>query len=316
MNRSGGRGQVHAGDEARRQVTDAGRRRAGRSLLSAMHRDFDRVSPQTGVLDREAFERLTRDDPDAALSLLVDLSGATDAALRSRARLLAARVAVRHARAGIAGRRGVRRMASVRGADGDVDLERTLDGAGTMAALRPEDVVARAWTAPPRAVCLLVDRSGSMQGRQVMIAATAAAALVLAAAGRADAAVIAFSRDALVLQRLGERRPVEALVGDVLSLRGSGTTDLALALRGAAGQLALAPAGADRVALLLSDGLATAGSDPLVAAAGIDRLHVLGTSPDPDAVAAGRALAARGGGHYRPAQSLDALAPAITALLS
>ena len=101
----------------------------------------------------------------------------------------------------------------------------------------------------------------------------------------------------------------------MLALRGAGTTDLALALRTAARELAGAPGGADRVALLLSDALATAGEDPLAAAAGIDRLHVLGTSPAADAVAAGRALAARGGGRYLPATSLESLAPAIAALL-
>ena len=101
--------------------------------------------------------------------------------------------------------------------------------------------------------------------------------------------MIAFAADALVLQRQGEiRAPPSALVDDLLSLRGKGRTDLALALRTAAAELAREPA-AERLAIVLSDCRATAGDDPLHALAGLDRVDVLGTDDDPEAVAAGQA---------------------------
>jgi uncharacterized protein with von Willebrand factor type A (vWA) domain len=42
-----------------------------------------------------------------------------------------------------------------------------------------DELVARRWTAPRRALCLLVDHSGSMTGHAVGLAAMAAAAVVL-----------------------------------------------------------------------------------------------------------------------------------------
>ena len=74
------------------------------------------------------------------------------------------------------------------------------------------------------------------------LAAMAAAAVVLNRSERASTSVIAFAKDALVLQALGETRPPAALVDDLLSLRGKGRTDLALALR-TASDAARAPAG-------------------------------------------------------------------------
>src|SRR6185503_4479800 len=137
-----------------------------------------------------------------------------------------------------------------------------------------------------------IDHSGSMSGHSVALAAIAAAAVVLTRTDRTTTSVIAFAADALVLQAQGEIRRPEAVVDELLSLRGEGRTDLALALRTAAAQLRREPA-SERLAIVLSDCRATTGSDPLAAAAGLDRGHVLGTSDEPDSVAAGRALAAR-----------------------
>lgn len=106
-------------------------------------------------------------------------------------------------------------------------------------------------------------------------------------------------------------RPVGALVADLLALRGAGATDLALALGVAARTLAATDA-QERVTLLLSDCTATTGADPLPAAAALDRLHVLGTDPDP---VPGRALAAAGRGRYAPAGSVADLTGALPALL-
>ncbi len=130
-----------------------------------------------------------------------------------------------------------------------------------------DQLIARRWTAPRRALCLLVDHSGSMRGHAVGLAAMATSAVVLNGAERADSStsVIAFAADALVLQRQGEARPASALVDDLLSLRGKGRTDLALALRTAAKELAREPA-AERLAIVLSDCRATAGDDPLARA--------------------------------------------------
>ena len=156
-----------------------------------------------------------------------------------------------------------------------------------------------------------------MRGHAVGLAAMATSAVVLNGAERADAStsVIAFAADALILQRQGETRPPSALVDDLLSLRGKGRTDLALALRTAAKELARDPA-AERLAIVLSDCRATAGDDPLSALAGLDRVDVLGTDEDPEAVAAGRRLASRARGRYLPAARFRDLQSSLVALLA
>ena len=154
-----------------------------------------------------------------------------------------------------------------------------------------------------------------MQGHAVGLAAMAAAAVVLTRSERVSTSVIAFAADALVLQGQGERRPPAALVDDLLSLRGKGRTDLALALRTAARELAREPA-SERLAIVLSDCRATAGADPLAALSGLDRVDVLGTADDPEAVAAGRRLAARARGRYLPATAFKELETGLLRLLA
>jgi hypothetical protein len=295
-------------------VRERGRRTLARDQLARAHGRLQDVSPAVGRLDERAFHDLLRSDADAAVALIADLSAATDPALRAQARRLAARLFVRAGRHGGGGAtRGYRRLTPGPAGEGDLDLERTLEGAGGRPR-RADELVTRRWTAPRRAICLLVDHSGSMQGHAVGLAAMAAAAVVLNRPDRASCSVVAFAADALVLQRQGEQRPAAALVDDLMSLRGRGRTDVALALRTAARELAGAR-GAERRAIVLSDCRATAGSDPLAATGGLDRVDVLGTSADAAAVAAGRALARRAGGQFHAATRYAELQAALAAVL-
>jgi hypothetical protein len=131
---------------------------------------------------------------------------------------------------------------------------------------------------------------------------------------------VAFSHRPIVLQSQGRRRPPDQLVGELLTLRGLGTTDLERALAAAASQLERA-ASPDRLAVLMSDCLATAGADPLgpdgaASLRGVDRLHVLGTSLDAGSLAAGRALARRGGGRHVVVLRPHEVARAVSSLLA
>jgi magnesium chelatase subunit D len=289
-------------------------RSIGRAEMSLRHPSFTKVSPQVGGLDEDALTRLLDADPDAAAALLADLAVATDRELRAAARRLAGRIFIRLGRAGGPRARGARRLEASRGGEGDLDLEATLDRWPGHGAPAREDLVTRSWTARRRAVCLVVDSSGSMSGLGVAMAAVAAAAVVLAADWLAPG-VIAFSGDVRVLQAQGARRLPEDLVGDLIGLRGHGVTDLAGALRAAAAQLARADGG-ERVAVLLSDCLRTAGADPAGALAGIDRLHVLYPVPAPESGLAAAALARAGGGISQPVGRLADVAPALHRLLS
>jgi magnesium chelatase subunit D len=92
-----------------------------------------------------------------------------------------------------------------------------------------DDLVTRSWRAHRRALCLLIDSSGSMSGLAVGIAALAAASLILAAGGRLAPGVTSFRNDATVLQPQGTHGEPGPLVGDLLAPRGHGVTDLAAA---------------------------------------------------------------------------------------
>ena len=307
-------GPISAPD-TRARVAAAARQTLSREQLAATHQAFASVSPQVGSVDDGALTDEMRRDADAAVALLADMAVATDPALRADARRLAGRLLPPLGRVGKPRRRGTRRLVARAGAtDGDIDIERTLERNGGMPPRRADQLVARQFAAAPRAVCLLVDRSGSMSGHAVALAAVAAAAVVQASSDRLHCGVIAFATETMVLRDPRDEVPSERVVDDLLSLRGHGTTDLARALRAAAAQLEHIPPGG-RTALLMSDCLHTKGADPLGPAGTLDGLHVLGTSTDPESVQAGKALARRAHGRWLPATTLDELARNLQAVL-
>jgi magnesium chelatase subunit D len=327
---SGGQGKADrlpptaAGDSFQRPQSAPARRRdrarssavrtVSRAELAAMYPSFTAVSPTLGQLDEEAFTRALAAGPEDAATLLADLSHATDRELRAAAHRLAARVFFRLGRAAQQPSTGVQRLGAGT-ADGDLDLERTIDRWSGPWPPAADELVTRGWQARRRAVCLLIDASGSMSGLAVAIAAVAGASAVLAAGRRLSPAILVFSHDITVLQAQGTHRPPGELVTELVQLRGHGVTNLAGALRAASAQLATAPA-EERVALLLSDCLPTTGGDPAQALGGISRLHVLCPLPSAESELAAATLARRGNGMSLPLRRLADVAPALTRLLS
>jgi magnesium chelatase subunit D len=290
------------------------RRTRSRAELASQHGAFADVSPTAGAVDEKALADLLAAEPDAAARLLADLTQATDPRLRAAARRLAARVFVQLAAVGQHKSRGVRRLGAGRPGDGDIDLERTISGLSGTWPPGADEIATRDWRARQRSVCLLVDSSGSMSGLSLAIAAIAAAGVILAGDARLEPGVLAFGATVTVLQPRGLRRAPADVIGELLALRGHGTTDLAAALRAAAADLA--GSAGDREVILLSDCLATAGGDPAAALAGIDRLSVLTPLPTPDSAAAGAALARAGGGIWKSVGTLAELGPALTRALA
>jgi Mg-chelatase subunit ChlD len=284
------------GDEARERLDEEQRGSTPRRQLeNAPH--FDDVSPAVGVLDEDAFDSALADDADGALELLGALVGATDRRLAEAARRLAARVVLDLTRSGAPRASGVGRMElrPADRADGDLDLDASLEplqlarAGGTIAPL--EDLRVSAWGKPSTAICLVIDRSGSMNGSRLATAALATAACAWRAG--ADHSVVAFSDDVVVVKSQDVARRPEAVADDVLRLRGMGPTDLAFALRVARDQLARSSA-QRRVTILLSDCRPTTGSDPAAAAVLLDELVVVAPADDAgDAAAFARSVGAR-----------------------
>jgi Mg-chelatase subunit ChlD len=264
------------------------------------HKRFEDVSSQVGMLDQAAFDEAMAEDPDETLEMLADLTGATDQRLRELARRLAGRLVVDLARSGRARQRGVGRMRTEKFCDdgSDLDIDASLEplqmARAGGAAVALNDLKVRAWTRPTTAICLVVDRSGSMGGDRLAAAAVAAAAVAWRAPD--DYSVLAFSNNVIIIKPQGESRGSEAVVDDLLTLRGHGTTDLTLALKAAQTQLMRSNA-KRRLAVLLSDCRPTAGGDPVALARVVDELFVVAPAGDSDE---GQALAAAAGGRFAP----------------
>ncbi|MGK2957005.1 MAG: vWA domain-containing protein [Acidimicrobiales bacterium] len=241
------------------------------------------MSPEVGQLDEDALRDLLDRDPDKALTMLADMAGTTDPVLRRLARQLAGRIMLDVARRGRADQRGIGRLRRARATEGgDLDLDSSIETlADSRATKEPpslDDLYVRKWARPKTALCLVVDRSGSMAGQRLATMAVAAAAIAFRQ-GDDDYSVISFARNAVVVKAQGEHRSVEQVVDDILSLRGHGVTDLSLALQAARRQLERSNA-SHKIAIVLSDGRATAGGDALAQARHLDTVHLLAPTGD------------------------------------
>ena len=242
--------------------------------------EFEQISPDVGELDLDALEQAAAADPDTTLSLLAEMTAATDRDLARQALTIARSLYLDLARRAPARRRGVGTMRSLPYDPdrGDLDIDASLDVLATRrAGVDPSGLRVRGWVRPDTAWCLVVDRSGSMTGAPLATSAIAAAAVALRAPH--EYSVLAFASDVQVVKAHAATVDADQVVADVLALRGSGTTDVAAALREAAAQLAASRAGR-RITVLLSDCRANAPGDAVAAAAGLDELLVVAPAGD------------------------------------
>jgi len=273
------------------------------------------VSPEVGELDEHAVEEAMSDDPDEMLAMLADLTGATDPMLRELARRLAGRLFLDVAKRGPTRPRGTGKLVTQRyrpdGGDLDVDasLDAIVSARASEALVDPDDLRIRAWARPGTAICLLVDRSGSMGGKP--LATNAVAASAVAWRSPDDYSVLTFGKDVVAAKSQDVAKSNEMVVDTVLALRGFGTTDVAGALMAARDQLARSTA-ARKVTVLLSDCRATVDGDAIAAASGLDELVIVAPESD-DAEA--RDLAAALGAKITAVTGPSDAAAALTRVL-
>ena len=254
------------------------------------------------------------DDPDEMLAMLADLTGATDRQLRELARRLAGRLFLDVARRGPSRPRGVGRLRTQRYRPdaGDIDIDASLDAVvaarASGAAVDPDQLFVRGWDTPDTAICLLVDRSGSMGGKPLATNAVAASAVAWRAPN--DYSVLSFGKEVVAVKSQDLVKSNEAVVDAVLALRGHGTTDVAGALMAARDQLARSSAGR-KIVVLLSDCRSTVEGDARAAASGLDVVIV---APDADSEAA-EELAAQTGSPITTVSGPSDVAAALTRVL-
>lgn len=295
-------------------MSESQRKTMSRRELSRNPR-FEQVSPEVGELDEDAVQDGLGDDPDEMMALLADLTAATDPKLRELAKRLAARLFLDVSRRGPVRPRGIGKMVSLPYSPdaGDIDIDASIEAIaeahGGRAAIDPDGLRVRGWAKPGTALCLMVDRSGSMGGKPLATSAVAAAAVAWRAP--ADYSVLAFGKDIVVAKSQDVHKDSERVVNDVLSLRGFGTTDVAGALQVAQLQLLRSRAGR-RIAVLLSDCRATVEGDVLAAAAALEELLII--APEGDSVEAEK-LAASVGARIRCVGGPADVAAALSSLL-
>ena len=257
------------------------------------HNHFEEVSPEVGELNESAIDEGMQSDPDATMALLADLTAATDPKLRELAKKLAGRLMLDVAQRTPLRRRGLGKLVTAKYRDGgDIDLDASTDAfRGTQNAreINIEELRVRTWEKRDTALCLLVDRSGSMGGAPLATSAVAAAAI--ATREPTDYSVLAFSRDVVVAKSQDSYKPGNEVVNSVLTLRGFGTTDIAQALEAAQMQLSRSRA-ARKIVVLLSDCRSNEPGDIDAVARTIEELVVIAPADD-DAEA--RAFALRVG---------------------
>ncbi len=144
-------------------------------------------------------------------------------------------------------------------APGPLALEATVDAyLANSGRLERDDMFIENRSRHRRDYVILVDHSGSMVGRKLMLAATMAAALAqLSAAGRADYAVIAFDDELKEIKPLGVEADVEDVVDVVLRLPEGRATDIGQVLQAAAEASDRLPGATD--VILISDCMPTKG---------------------------------------------------------
>ncbi len=235
-------------------------------------------------MDETALNRALAEAPDDTLAMLADLTGATDPKLRELSRRLAGRLMLDFARGGTDRGRGVGRMTlrPYQPDAGDIDIDASLEAINELRRYGATDIdhlKVRGWTKPSTALCLVVDRSGSMGGRPLANSALATAAV--AHRCPKDYSVVVFGSDVVVVESQDASKSSEQVVNTVLRMRGFGTTNLSEALAAAHQQL-LRSRASRKITVLLSDCRASVIGDVRAAARTLDELVILAPLGDDD----------------------------------
>lgn len=156
---------------------------------------------------------------------------------------------------------------------GELDVEATLGNLVGKAFPEPEDWVVKHREERRHQVVLMVDTSLSMSGENMAIAAVAVAVLALKLKPE-DLSVVVFEDDAEAITRLEVPEVADEVVRRMLDQPVRGYTNIEAALELGAAELERGR-NPRRSGLLITDGVATAGGDPLPLASRFPHLFVL-----------------------------------------
>jgi len=156
----------------------------------------------------------------------------------------------------------------------DVDIDRTTEKIIERGGFGLESLVVYRRRKHTRLYALIIDRSASMAGFKIVLAALVAASLTYATSW-SDYIVLAFNTEVKFIKKAYERLSREVVVSKILNLTPKGYTDIALAIREAHNELKQSGA-IETIGILITDGEWTWGDFPLKYAPLFTKLHVIG----------------------------------------
>ncbi len=196
---------------------------------------------------------------------------------------------------------------------GEIALEPTLENMAGRKQAELGDIVMEQRERRRVSAVLMLDTSLSMTGRNLALAAVAAAVL----AGKLEAedyALVSFETTASLLKPINQRLPLQEMVTRLLEVPASGYTNIEDGLKVGLQQLERGRQ-PRKFGILISDGRYTLGGDPLTVAARFPRLYVLATEDYKMDRELCRQMAAPSGGSSYQVDSYAALPRALSKLL-
>ncbi len=156
---------------------------------------------------------------------------------------------------------------------GELEVEATLENVVGKPFPERDDWIVERREDREQQLVLMMDASLSMAGENLAIAAVAAAVLALKMRSE-DLSVVVFENVARAISRLEERDDPEQIVARLLTEPARGYTNIEAALR-LGGREIRRGRNPRKAGLLITDGVSTAGGDPIAAVDAFPRLHVL-----------------------------------------
>ena len=198
----------------------------------------------------------------------------------------------------------------------EIDVDRTLEEQIGHPALNYEHIYCTERIKQKSAYVLLLDVSNSMHQEKIAVATIATG--VFAVKLKNDFhGVLTFSRTSHVVKHLTEPNNLEILIDRMLGIKSGGATNIRDALIHGLSLLGESKTML-KTGIIVTDGWATVGGDPVEISRKYDRLHVLGISfglggNDPHT---NMLMAQHGRGRYMHVQRFDDLPLAITKILT
>lgn len=156
----------------------------------------------------------------------------------------------------------------------EIALDETLESLSESRALSYDNIFVLDRRKRKRAVILIMDASGSMQGMKLSMAAIAVASLAMNLDYRDEYGILLFSERIRRLKRIDQAMDVDRVISQVLDVLPEGRTDLGLGLSAGLRELQRSHV-EQKIGIILTDGWKNVGHDPITLAAKFPKLHVI-----------------------------------------